>query len=142
VATASVPLPPVAAMVTEPGVTVYEHAAAAWFTVKVFPAMVTVTERVVVAVFAAALNPVDPEPLPLAPLVTVTHDPPLTEVQPQPAVVVTATEPVPPAAGTDWLVGRDRERAGDGAALRHGEGRTRDGERAGARRGYRYWPRW
>lgn len=56
-------------------------------------------------VFAATLKPVVPEPVPLAPLVTVTHDTPLTDVQPHPDVVVTATEPVPPDAATDWLVG-------------------------------------
>ena len=101
VATASVPPPPAAEMVTDPGVTVYEHAAAAWFTVKVFPAIVTVAERAIVTVFAATLKPVDPEPVPLAPLVTVTHPAPLTDVQAQPDVVVTATEPVPPDAAID-----------------------------------------
>ena len=56
--------------------------------------------------FAAALNATVPAPLPLAPLVTVSHDVLLlTPVHAQPARVVTVVEPVPPPAATDWLAG-------------------------------------
>jgi hypothetical protein len=52
--------------------------------------------------FAPALNATVPVPLPLAPLVTVSHDVLLlTLVHVQPASVVTVAEPVPPATATD-----------------------------------------
>ena len=79
--------------------------AAAWVTVKVLPAIVSVPVRLVVRVLAATVNPVDPEPVPEAPLFTVIQLAPLVAVQPQPAVVVTVDEPVPPVATTDWLFG-------------------------------------
>ena len=71
----------------------------------VCPAIVTVPERVVATVFAATLKLTLPLPDPLAPAVTVIHAALLEAVQPQPASAVTATVPVPPAAGTDSLVG-------------------------------------
>jgi hypothetical protein len=43
--------------------------------------------------------------VPLAPDVTVIHETLLLAVHAQPLVVVTLTEPEPPAAGTVWLVG-------------------------------------
>ena len=104
VVTVRVAEPPMTPALIVVGLTVYEHAAA-WFTVKVVPAMVRVPERVVVAVFAAMVNPVEPEPVPDAPLLIVIHDAPLVAVQAQPAVVVTVDEPVPPEAAADWLVG-------------------------------------
>ena len=67
--------------------------------------MVTVPLRVEVAVFAATLYATEPSPDPLAPLVTVIHATLLVAVHAQPVSDVTATEPVPPPAGTDWLVG-------------------------------------
>ena len=55
---------------------------------------------------ADALNATVPLPLLLAPLVTVSHDVwLLTPVHAQPAGAVTAVDPVPPPATTDWLVG-------------------------------------
>ena len=58
------------------------------------------------AALAAALNATVPLPLPLAPLVTVSHDVLLlTPVHAQPAGAVTPVEPVPPPATTDWLAG-------------------------------------
>ena len=105
VVTVIVPLPPDCATVRASGLTVNVHAAAASVTVNVFPAIVTVPDRVAVAVFAAAVNPTLPAPLPLAPLEIVTHDVAVVAVQPQPVVVVTVTVPLPPAAGSDWLTG-------------------------------------
>ena len=56
--------------------------------------------------FAAALNDTVPFPLPLAPLVTVSHDVLLlTPVHEHPAGAVTVVEPLPPPAATDWLAG-------------------------------------
>ena len=62
--------------------------------------MVIVAERPG-PVVAAALYCTSPVPLPLAPDVIVSHDALLDAVQAQPAPVVTATRPVPPAAGWD-----------------------------------------
>ena len=80
--------------------------AAACVTENVWPAIVSEPLRAVPFGFAAALNATVPVPLPLAPLVTVSHDVLLlTPVHAQPASVVTVAEPVPPATATDWLVG-------------------------------------
>jgi len=46
-----------------------------------------------------------PFPVPLAPLVIVTHVAPLDDVQLQLLAVVTVTVPGPPLAGRVWLVG-------------------------------------
>jgi hypothetical protein len=55
-----------------------------------------------VSVFAAALKATVPVPVPLAPLVTVSHDvSKLTPVHAHPASVVTVVEPVPPPGTTD-----------------------------------------
>ena len=52
--------------------------------------------------FAVALNATVPPPLPLAPLVTVSHDVLLlTPVHAHPAPAVTVDDPVPPPAATD-----------------------------------------
>jgi hypothetical protein len=82
------------------------HDAAAWETVNVWPAMVSVPVRELVFGFAAALNATVPVPVPLAPLVTVSQAVSLlTPVHAHPASVVTVVDPVPPAATTDWLPG-------------------------------------
>jgi len=74
--------------------------------VNVRPPIVIVPLRAVVFGFADALNATVPVPLPLAPLVTVSHDVLLlTPVHAQPLGAVTLVDPVPPAAVTDWLVG-------------------------------------
>ena len=78
------------------------QAAAAWFTVNVWPPIVSVPLRGLVLEFAVALNDTVPPPLPLAPLVTVSHDVLLlTPVHAQPAPAVTVVDPVPPPAATD-----------------------------------------
>jgi len=82
------------------------QAVAAWLTVNVRPPIVIVPLRAVVFGFADALNATVPLPLPLAPLVTVSHDVLLlTPVQAQPLGAVTLVDPVPPPAATDRLVG-------------------------------------
>jgi hypothetical protein len=101
VVTAVEPVPPAAAIDWLVGTSVYVQDAAAWFTENVCPAIVSVPVRAVVFGFAAALNATVPLPLPLAPLVTVSHDVLLlTPVHAHPAGAVTAVDPVPPAAVT------------------------------------------
>ncbi len=96
------PVPPAATTDWLVGLIEYEHAAPACVTVSVCPPIVSVPLRCVVLALAAALNPTDPPPLPLAPLVTVSHDVLLlTPVHAQPVGAVTAVEPVPPPASTD-----------------------------------------
>ena len=74
--------------------------------VNVWPPIVSVPVRALVVGLADALNATVPVPLPLAPLVTVNHDVLLlTPVHAHPAGAVTAVDPVPPPATTDWLVG-------------------------------------
>jgi hypothetical protein len=64
--------------------------------------MVIVPVRLLVFGLDDALKATVPAPVPLAPLVTVSHDVSLlTPVQPQPACVVTEADPVPPPATTD-----------------------------------------
>jgi hypothetical protein len=70
-------------------------------TVNVAPAIVNVPVRLVVAVFAATLKAVLPEPDPEAPLVIVIQEALLVAVQPQFAPAVTPPAPVPPAAVND-----------------------------------------
>ena len=67
----------------------------AWF------AIVSVPVREAAPAFEATENATVLSPTPLAPLVTVIHGSLLTAVHGQPAVVVTATVPGPPLAGTD-----------------------------------------
>ena len=101
--TATLPVPPPAATLAVVGA--MENAQAlSCDTVNVCPPMVRAPERGPPLV-ASALNWTVPLPLPLAPDVTVNHDALLTAVQAQSGAVVTATLPVPPAAGSFALVG-------------------------------------
>jgi hypothetical protein len=110
------PFPPPAATDCEGGLSEKEHGAA-WLTVNVSPAIVSVPVRAM-PVFAATLYPTDPLPLPLLPEVTVSHEALLLAVHVQPLAVVTATERLlPPPATTDWVVGLMKEAQGDGAAV-------------------------
>ena len=81
----------------------YEHDtdAAAWLTVNVWPAIVSVPERGDVSVLAATENCTVPLPVPDAPAVTVSHETLATAVHAHPAVVVTSTDPVVLPAPTD-----------------------------------------
>jgi hypothetical protein len=82
------------------------QAAAACVTVNVCPPTVSVPVRELVFGLDDALNATVPFPLPLAPVVTVNQDVLLlTPVQAHPAAAVTAVDPVPPPATTDWLTG-------------------------------------
>jgi hypothetical protein len=73
--------------------------------VYVRPAIESVPVRCAVLVLGAMVKLAEPLPEPLAPEVTVIQVALLTEVQLHPAVVVTVVDPLPPAAGTDWLDG-------------------------------------
>jgi hypothetical protein len=94
--------PVVAAATTlaDAGEIVGTQAGAAWVTVNVEPAMVSVPVRLVVPVLAATLNVTGPDPEPEAPEVTVIHVALLAAVHRQPAATVTVLLPVPPAAAT------------------------------------------
>jgi hypothetical protein len=67
----------------------------------VLPAIVNVPTRVAVPVCGATVKATVPFPVPDAPAVTAIHVSLLTAVHVQPAAVVTALLPVPPAAGGD-----------------------------------------
>ncbi len=82
----------------------YVHAAAAWVTVTVRPAIVAVPVRVVVPVFATAASVTVPLPLPLV-VPTLIQATLLAAVQEQPAPDVTVIVVVPPAAATLAVVG-------------------------------------
>jgi hypothetical protein len=81
----------------------YEHDtdAAAWFTVNVCPATVSVPERGDASVLAATENCTVPLSVPDAPAVTVSHETSATAVHAHSAVVVTFTDPVVLPAPTD-----------------------------------------
>ena len=79
--------------------------AAASVIVKARPAIVSVAVRESVSVLAPALYATVPDPVPLAPLVMVTHVDPLDAAQLQFDDVVTVTVPVPPVAGSVALAG-------------------------------------
>jgi hypothetical protein len=81
------------------------HAAAAWVTVKVWPATVMVPVRWVVAVLAATLKVTVPLPDPVAVPVTVSQLALLVAVHVQPAAAVTLTDPVLAVAGADCETG-------------------------------------
>jgi hypothetical protein len=100
------PVPPAAMTDCDAGVRPTVHGAAAWFTVNVWPAMVSVPARVVPLGLAAALKLTVPLPLPVAPAVTLNQLVLLlTAVHVQPVGAVTFVAPVPPLAMTDCDVG-------------------------------------
>ncbi len=99
--TALLPPPPCAENACVVGEIDGEHAAAAWVTVNVVPAIVMVPVRVEATVFAATLKPTVPLPEPVAPLVTVIQGALLPAVHAQPVATVTLLVPVPPDAVND-----------------------------------------
>jgi hypothetical protein len=105
VVTVIVPLPPPAATETRTGATENEHDALGSVMTKLCPAMVSVTVRATLVVFAAAVNPTVPKPVRFVPLEMVTHEAGLEALHAHPAPVVTVTKPVPPAAFNAWLRG-------------------------------------
>ena len=105
VVTVMLPVAPSGGTVTVRGATENVHEAAASLTTKLLPAIVSVADRDCVVVLDAAVNPTLPEPVPVAPLVIVTHDAPLDALQLHPAIVVTVTVPPPPLAASEVPVG-------------------------------------
>lgn len=100
------PEPPAGLTLTVAGFNEYwQPVLAAWVTVKVRPAIDKVPLRCDELVDGATVNATLPFPLPLDPDVIVIHAALLCAVQLQPAALVTADDPVPPAATTDWVVG-------------------------------------
>ena len=89
--------------------------AAAWVTVNVTPAIVTVPVRELAVVLVATLRDTVPLPVPLAPDVTLIHDALLVADRAQPVVPVTVTLTPPPTAATLVLVD-DSEKAPHAAA--------------------------
>lgn len=75
-----------------------------WVTLTACPAMLRVPVRAG-PVLAAAVKPTVPFPLPLAPLVIVIQPDPLSAVQAQLDVVATENVELPPATGTERVVG-------------------------------------
>jgi hypothetical protein len=97
------PFPPPAFIDALDGLMEYEQPA--WFTVSVWPAIVSVPARAAPAL-APAVNATEPFPLPVAPDVTEIHAALLVDVHVHPAAVVTVTDgPAPPPAATDALTG-------------------------------------
>jgi len=86
------PAPGPAGMVN--GATVYEQAAAAWLTVNVWPATVSVPARDVGSVLAATENCTVPLPVPDAPAVTDSQETLAVADHVQLVPAVTSTEPV------------------------------------------------
>jgi hypothetical protein len=98
--------PPLGLTLSVCGLNEYWHEVrAAWVTVRVWPAMVSVPLRCDELVDAATTNATLPFPLPVDPDVTVIHETLLRAVQLQPADVVTADDPVPPLPTTEAVVG-------------------------------------
>jgi len=89
------------------------HVFADWVTVNRRPAIITLPVRWVALVLGAIVKLTEPAPEPVAPLVTVIQAALLAAVQLQPVVVVTAAEPVPPAAVTVWVVGETENAQAD-----------------------------
>jgi hypothetical protein len=98
------PFPPPAFIDALSGLMEYEQPAV-WFTVSVWPAIVSVPARAAPPL-APTVNPTEPFPLPVAPDVTEIHPALLVDVHMHPAAVVTLTEgPAPPPAATDAFTG-------------------------------------
>ena len=103
--TVLLPVPPAAVNAWPVGAIDGEQDAAAWVTVNVAPAMVSVPVRIEAAVFSATLNVTVPFPDPLFPLVTVIQGALLAAVQLQAVAAVTLLLPPAAAAVKDCVVG-------------------------------------
>jgi hypothetical protein len=99
------PEPPPAATDSDAGEIEYAHGAPGCVTVKLLKPTVIVAVRAIVLGFAAAVNPTDPLPEPLAPDVIVIHRSAVLAVHAQADAAVTAIVPVPPPAATACDVG-------------------------------------
>lgn len=89
-------LPPAATTDCDVGEIANVQPVGSWVAVNVRPAIVAVAVRCRDVVFGVAVNVTVPLPVPLAPLVSVSHAVLLAAVQAQPAVVVTVTDGAPP----------------------------------------------
>jgi hypothetical protein len=83
---------------------------AGWVTTTLFPPAVSVVERDEVVVFGAAAIVTDPLPLPLLPLVMLSHEDDSEDVQAQPLVVVSAMLALPPTAAIERVAGETVKR--------------------------------
>ena len=98
------PVDPPGGMITREGETEKVHVLLGSVMMKVLPATVSVAVRAAPVVFAAAVNPISPNPVRPVPFVTVTQDESLLALHAQPVAVVTETLPLPPAAASAWPV--------------------------------------
>ena len=98
--TVTVPLPPADVGLADGGEMVGAQGAAAWFTVKVLPTIVSVPVREVVVVFAATSYVTEPLPVPVAPALIVIHATLLVALHAQPVAAVTVTVPEPATSDT------------------------------------------
>jgi hypothetical protein len=103
--TETVPVPADGVKVCDVGEAVTVQAAPACVTDTVCPAIVTLALRGVVKVLAVAVSVTVPFPAPVAPPVMLSQPTLSLAVHAQPAPAATAADIVPPAAGTDRLVG-------------------------------------
>jgi hypothetical protein len=105
VVTVNVPVVPPAGIVTRDGVIENEHDELGSVTTNVWPAIVSVAERALVVVLAAAVKLMLPEPDRPVPLEIVTHAAPLVALQEHPTPVVILTLLVPPPAAIARPIG-------------------------------------
>jgi hypothetical protein len=105
VVTFTVVLPPAAANDWLVGESVNEQGVPACVTVKVLVPIVTVPVRDAVPLFDATLSVTEPDPTPLAPVVTVIHVALLTAVHAHVAALLTVTVSEPAVLASDWLAG-------------------------------------
>jgi hypothetical protein len=101
----TVPAPPPSVNDCVAGLAVYVQVPPAWVIVNGSPPIVSVAVRGLVVPLAATEYPTVPLPLPLAPLVIVTHGADEAAVHAQPPSAATATVPVVVVAGTDAPAG-------------------------------------
>jgi hypothetical protein len=97
--------PPPAVTDCDVGEIVSLQAAAAWVTVKVLPAIVSVPDRELALLFSAVVNVAVPLPVPEAPEFNVIQPTLLVLVHAQPVAAVTVADPLPPPAPIDCEFG-------------------------------------
>lgn len=105
VVTVNVPVVPPAGIVTSAGVTENVQDGLGSDTTNVWPAIVSVADRALVVVFAAAVKLILPEPDRPVPLEIVTHAAPLVALQLHPTPVVILTLLLPPPAAIARPIG-------------------------------------
>ena len=103
---------PLAGAVSDTTGGVVSGGVAAWLTIKVWPAIVSVAVRCIAAVLAPTEYVTVPLPVPAFPELTEIQDALLVEIQTQPALAVTVALPVPPLAANEALARGKREGGG------------------------------